>query len=441
MGRNPVDFLQHVSAADIRTLQCLIGYTYDQEHQFGVTSSQASSTNRSGLELVRKSTESGLHFSITSDSWPNSPSLTEDNGMPSVVPPAHIQSNFGRRQHQQDVICDTFHRPKPAAVITSPLSRRNSTVDQAIDELMRDLDSYMEIHWDAVPLRVQTQQKLADLINSRDDLLRRGAGLDSCRQNEMNKDIEPQHRDAYYQARELGPIEDEYRTLALSLYKIEDSLAVKNVAIQRKYRSIRPDYPKPLSEVDDHRSESHFSFQTSPPMSEVQILSYKSNRTSLLDAECPRERREICQSNLVASPVYSAVERMDSKTVHVDDAMPDPSPPLTYNSRDPEGARPSFTEVFEDFISRPDPGETLPDKAKVLLLDDHQPLSISSDLGNTKQMINRWLLHKLRSSEWELLLFKKMLPPEIKDNEEWTMTMLDTWDTDAAADPPSHAEY
>jgi hypothetical protein len=372
-------------------------------------------------------TELGLHFSITSDSWPNTPSLTEGNGMPSTVSPAHIQNSLGRLQRQPDVIYNFFRGPTPGAAVTSLLDSRHSAADQdkyaeqdtrqfsqtakTMDELMKDLEIFMEIHQHATALRIKVQQKWADVVRSRNDLLRHDAELDLYRQRQMkgappDAEIEQWHHDVCDKARELlGPVEDEYRKLAVSLYKLEDRLAVKNVSMQRKYRSIRPEIPKPLSEDDNHRSESaHFSFQTSPAMSEGgmilptwtksdRIMSSTGSKASLLDVESLRERLENCHSSLEAPQLHSVVESMDSQMAHLDGNEPDLSQSLTWDyPHNPEGVSSSLTDDFyEDRISTSDTGDPLQDNLRDLLLDSNHPLSISSDLDSTQKRINHWL--------------------------------------------------
>jgi len=255
-------------------------------------------------------------------------------------------------------------------------------------------------------VRVKVQQKWADLLRHRDDLLRSDAGLDLHSQNRMqrgpsNLEIERQQCDTCHQVRGLRPVEDDFREMALSLYKLEDSLAARDVSIQRKYRLIRPENPKSGSEEEYQPSESsHFSYETSPPMpedpmilptcarSDQRNLDSADSRGGMLDTET-REQFGIYHFNTLGFQLHSTFETMDSRSAYPSDGATDMNQVLSWGSRHgPEVVSSSFSN---DRILPSDAGETWPDKVKLLLLNDNQPLSISGDHENTQKRINCWL--------------------------------------------------
>ena len=396
----------------------------------------------------------------------------------------------------------------------------DSSIETAhLDSLMSELHKFMEMHGHAAILRLEEQRKWTEFSRSWTSIPQSFAAMrDFYRQSRESgippdPKIEAQLFDTCQQANDrLAPIENEYRQMARSLYIMEDTLAVRNMIIQEKYRVLRPENIAAYVSDDDNSTTepSHISYEPLPPRpagfrslplytrSEASALSFTDSRASLLLDQSQSQPLHIStvaeshsqpplvlvnretqagspNADVICPPLASVITRPSDTEAEgsalidavFDDAssissrkssilemairysIPEDDAESQFVETNAPGLyldslwdRPYGPEVMRilpmeaarvDSASQSSLDSSLPFIIGRVVLDDGPHYSTFGDLDSTHKRINRWLLHKLRSSRSEVLLFHSMLPQELRATTEWTNKLMETWDKDDAA--------
>ena len=275
--------------------------------------------------------------------------------------------------------------------------------------------------------------------------------------------------------REIGPAEDDFERLELQLGEVE-------YAQTKEIRRLTMALPNSASNVayndlgDSASSDSHISFESTTSsrsrrnrqpkenietrMTECQAPSRSLTSLALLQHEetlsgssmLPPHRRN--EKQAVKSTRYHDVEDAQFsfngvRTVENElSAIWNPLPPqhgLTHFSErgllsrsNDQAPQSSYDE--DDVLHSFDPG-LQPDLASLLFLDDEaDSQSTLSDylleFRNPHNRVNRWLLHRLRTSYTEAMSLKQAVSEIGVVDVQWPRQALDLWEKDDAAMPP-----
>jgi hypothetical protein len=345
-----------------------------------------------------------------------------------------------------DLVNATLHtNPVRVSFETKDIShsaREGSTfsLDTFAGEL-RDLSRRQE---DVTLLRVNAQEKRHSLQRLRAtvsecdsrlvDSLRRIRGTNGIVDMEAVSDLFT----ACQEARDtLGPAENDYDRLEAQLGHAEFVLSGKMKALQQSLQSQK------LHDTVHHHSEprsvasSSFSFETEPSGAEGQRISISARSSAPeFSPESPKEFtvawNAMRTTNLLEEELNLIGKPSDNPVLDI--AAPDLGPNSSWSA---------FSEDQDDSSSSGQSEPFLTDKVQspsvtelLLSNDDANSQSTLSDyltgFVSTSDRINGWLLHKLRTSPWEIMLLRDHVHARSKNNENWAKKVVQFWGQDVS---------
>ncbi|KAF2433649.1 hypothetical protein EJ08DRAFT_694533 [Tothia fuscella] len=376
-----------------------------------------------------------------------------------------VHTTMNKREMSPSQPASSVHsRPQKVQLSAKRGIRQTSKLIPVLNEL----DGLVKTQEKLIGYRVKAQQARKVLKRYKEEAAERDASLIAAvrkarsTNTELTWDILGPLADACEATRDnIGPLEYDYEKLDLRLVPLEDDISTRAAEIERLYTRICNGLP-----IEDNGSDTSSTGSSGNETSLVEHRTVEIQPT-LLELGTDMGRNETYNSEINASQQQAEPNAVDTpdgfdvpwrrhqpvnislgKTLrpvlsrYAPDLRSERSWGLARTLHDTDEDNSSGTEHGRGDLE-PEFGRDQAERGENLLSmrreDTHTSSSGDiSDVDSAHRRVNRWILHKLRISRWEIQRLRASVLSETESMRDWTNLALSCWEHDDAALSPHY---